>query len=469
MRTNDSLKYVKHAGHSHDAKCEQMGMFDSHEMTTHHVFTWEADTGAGTVTKTDIHSQEATCQSYSDFLGSIHENDAHLFKAAVAFAPQQKRRRFELSLRISVNGAYQRHQIKGMACLHDAGFFATGLYYNEDTAGAQTSRLEYLEKRDVLTGLVNSQTLDALFADTAKYGMYPQTLVVADIDRFKDINDTLGYHAGNTLIKNVASVLEECFAGAEMVARIGGGQYCAVYAGEGLLEIDNKIKEARMMLHGMYLNLIKAEVSFGYAVADQDSDFCTLYGQAMRIIKRSRNARKVLASCSVIDSLNSIIEAKVGWGKRQTRLQSLSTHIARILGCDEECIDMVKVLAKIVDIGLIGIDEQLLKKRASLTGPEREQYDNHVEIGRGIISCVDEVADLEDLYLDIFKRYDEWHDAIELPSRILAGVIGFDDIVSSCPAVSFRDIKDRFTQKSESEYCPGVVSAILSVAGKHYV
>ena len=83
------------------------------------------------------------------------------------------------------------------------------------------------------------------------------------------------------------------------------------------------------------------------------------------------------------------------------------------------------------------------------------------------MEAIDEVAVYEPLYLDIFKRYDEWQDAIALPSRIVAGAMGFDDIATSAPNISFSQIKNRMIKKRGSLYCPDVVDAIMDVA-KHY-
>lgn len=469
MQTHDShIKHDHHANLSHHKNHQQLGMFDNTENQINGIYIWEADLSSKQIVQTDVDTKLDTRISCVDFFGRVHANDASKLKRALEFSSGQKRRPIDVDIRLSSGGAYQQYKVKGVAFCRGEDSFAAGIIYNAEIASAQAARLHYLEKHDALTGLVNSQTLDALFGEISEYGMYPQTLVVADIDRFKEINDTLGYHAGNTLIRNVADVIKECFVDAELIARIGGGQYCAIYAGQDQLEIDNKIKEARMQLHGMYLNLIKAEVSFGYAVTDQDSGFCSLYSEAMSKIRRSRNTRKVLKSCSVVDDLNRVIEAKLGWGKRQTRLQSLATQIATGLECSEECIETIKVLAKIADIGLISVSDHLLKNRATLTDEQCDEYNGYIELGRSLISSIDEVSEFESLYLDIFKRYDEWQDAIALPSRIVAGAKGFDDIVSASTSVKFKDIKAKFLEKRGGEYCPEVADAILAVAKKHY-
>lgn len=470
MHFYDSLntQSIIRTNFSYHTTFEQLKMFDTPGMRTSSMFAFEADIGKGIVIKTDIINCLETRISVEEFMRQIYDDDISKFKQVIEYCSGHPPKRIDIEIRVSVGGVIRKHKLKGMVYSKEGHAYMAGLFYDMENAAAQAARLEYLEKYDIKSGLANAQMLDATFEDISRYGMYPQTMIVADIDRFKDINDSLGYHAGDTLIKNVADVLKDCFFDAEIIARISGGEYCAVYAGKSRLEIDHKIKEAQMMLHGMYLNLIKAEVSFGYAVIEKGSDFCTLYSQSTQRLRRVRNMRRILSSNSIIDSINRGIEQRVNWGKRQTRLLSLSTQIAGNLGCDEECAETLKVLAKIADLGLIGIDAQLIKKRSSLSEEEYSQYMSHVEVGRDIIASIDEVAEFEGLYLDIFKRYDEWQDAIALPSRILAGAIGFDDLMSVSPRVSFSQIKERFQNKRSKEYCPYVADAILSVAKKHY-
>jgi hypothetical protein len=72
-----------------------------------------------------------------------------------------------------------------------------------------------------------------------------------------------------------------------MIAAIGGGEFCVVYAGKSQLELVNKIKQTRMMLHGMYMNLVKTDVSFGYSSAERPESFWRPIRQALSRMRRT--------------------------------------------------------------------------------------------------------------------------------------------------------------------------------------
>lgn len=456
--------------HSNHAVCEQIGMFDSVGVPGYaqELIAWEADFLSGDFMITNLKTGREEVLPFEQLLENIHEDDITPLRSAVSFISSYERRQINLIIRYYHEGMMHSYEVKGMAVANDDRVFAVGYAYNQRLSDPLKKNLEYLEDYDALTGLSSASALDAFVKDFFRFSMYPQTVIVAKIDRFNEINNLFGYNEGNTLIKNVADVIKECFFDAEIIARIGGGEYCAVYAGKGHLEIDNKIKQARMMLHGMYVNLIKTDVSFGYVAAEESISFCDLYLKALGKIRKNSAINAVLTERTVIDSMNSIVEKKMGWGKRQVRLQSLSSQVAAAFGCSEECINEIKVLAKVADIGLISVDDRLIENRLNLTGKELDEYMRHVTYGKEIISRMPELKDMQEVYLDVFKRYDQWYDALPLASRIIAGVRGFDDIVSS-GTVSLDDITNRLVEMRGKKYCPRVVDAIIGVAGKAYV
>ncbi len=464
------FEQMEHPGYPFDANhagCGQAGVFDKAGIPENTIYAFEADFFSGDISLTDLNSGQEKTLALKHVLENVHPDDVAAVQSAISFISGFERRSIHLKIRYMNEEGSRCFEVKGMALSRDDRVFAIGCMYDDRLVESRDERLEFLEKHDALTGFANAAAFDAFVSDFFKFGMYPQTLIVAKIDRFNEINNAFGYNAGNTLIKNVAEVIKECFFDAEIIARIGGGEYCVVYAGKSPLEIDNKIKQTRMMLHGMYMNLVKTDVSFGYSSAEKAVSFCDLYRQALNKMRKISAMHTVLTENTMIDSINGIIETKAAWGKRPVRLQSLSSQVAAVLGCGEECIDVVKVLAKIADIGFIGLNNDLIKNRLNLADDDYDEFMQHVDFGKKIIGKIDELKDLQELYKSVFKRYDEHPGRIPLPSRIIAGVRGFDDIVSAHRAGG-QDITEQFMETRGKQFCPEVVDAIVDVACRHY-
>ena len=89
-------------------------------------------------------------------------------------------------------------------------------------------RVEYLAYHDGLTALPNRSLFNKLLSQAISQSQrHSRKLAVAfiDLDRFKQINDTLGHEAGDDLLKQVASRLKECLRDSDAVARLGGDEF----------------------------------------------------------------------------------------------------------------------------------------------------------------------------------------------------------------------------------------------------
>ncbi|MEP7314107.1 MAG: EAL domain-containing protein [Pseudomonadota bacterium] len=90
------------------------------------------------------------------------------------------------------------------------------------------ARAEYLAFHDGLTGLPNRSMFSKLLSQSINESRrYDRKLAVAflDLDRFKQLNDTLGHEAGDQLLQQVAVRLKECVRDSDTVARLGGDEF----------------------------------------------------------------------------------------------------------------------------------------------------------------------------------------------------------------------------------------------------
>jgi GGDEF domain-containing protein len=91
--------------------------------------------------------------------------------------------------------------------------------------------------RDPLTGLYNRRFFDESLAqniETARRYNRGLCLVLFDLDRFKEVNDTLGHEAGDAVLKTFARLLLETARKADIVCRIGGDEFAAILPETGL-------------------------------------------------------------------------------------------------------------------------------------------------------------------------------------------------------------------------------------------
>jgi diguanylate cyclase (GGDEF)-like protein len=103
-------------------------------------------------------------------------------------------------------------------------------YFSQAIRNAQEhSRMKNLAMLDSLTNLYNRRIFDeALTQKVNRHDMRPVSLLLIDLDNFKQVNDTFGHQAGDQVLKTVAKILKESCRGHDLVARFGGEEFAII-------------------------------------------------------------------------------------------------------------------------------------------------------------------------------------------------------------------------------------------------
>jgi diguanylate cyclase (GGDEF)-like protein len=89
-------------------------------------------------------------------------------------------------------------------------------------------KLEHQSQHDGLTGLPNRALFMERLAKTLQNVLSPPSVLLIDLDRFKDVNDTLGHHVGDLLLQQVTARFGEVLKTIDTLARLGGDEFAVL-------------------------------------------------------------------------------------------------------------------------------------------------------------------------------------------------------------------------------------------------
>jgi diguanylate cyclase (GGDEF)-like protein len=131
---------------------------------------------------------------------------------------------------------------------------------------------------DELTGLANRRFLYECLRRALAAGKRegsPVTLVIADLDGFKELNDTLGHHAGDLLLKQVGPRVRDCLRAGDTLARLGGDEFAVLMPrmdADAAIEVVERIRATLDRAFAVRGLTVHIEASIGLASFPEHAD-----------------------------------------------------------------------------------------------------------------------------------------------------------------------------------------------------
>jgi diguanylate cyclase (GGDEF)-like protein/PAS domain S-box-containing protein len=162
-------------------------------------------------------------------------------------------------------------------------------------------RLTELTLHDALTGLANR----VLFADRlahaverARHTRERIMVLFIDLDRFKDVNDTLGHAAGDELLRQAAERMRKAVRPADTIARLGGDEFTVlcedIEAEHGAGWVADRLSDVLERPFALFGSTTSIGVSIGIAMSDGNEDAEALLSRADAAMYRTKKDRRDL-------------------------------------------------------------------------------------------------------------------------------------------------------------------------------
>ncbi|OEH86430.1 hypothetical protein BHU72_13510 [Desulfuribacillus stibiiarsenatis] len=335
--------------------------------------------------------------------------------------------------------------------------------------------IRYLSFNDKLTGLFNRAFFEEELKRLDEEQFLPLSIIMADVNGLKLVNDAFGHMAGDKLIKNVARALSQSTRTQDVVARWGGDEFAIILPNTdeaGVTSVCNRVKS---ICAKTTPDPIVISVALGSATKiDAKQENIELIKQAentmyVNKLKEGRNNRRKIILSILDDNTKSAYETQA----HIQRVEQLTTELGNALELDLGKIEELTLLARIHDIGKVAVPNEILQKNEGLSEDEWDIVRKHSEIGYRIISTYPEYAQVADEILAHHERWDGTGyprqlkgEEIPLGARILSLVEAYEVMVAGRPyqeAMTHEQAMKEIIDCSGTQFDPHIVKKFIKV------
>lgn len=338
--------------------------------------------------------------------------------------------------------------------------------------------IRYLSYHDALTGLYNR----AFFEEEGKRldnGHYlPLSVIMGDINGLKLTNDIFGHAEGDKLISGIANILNKCCRSKDIVARVGGDEFC-------ILLPQTKGDIAQAICRRIYKSCEEYEsgldrekppylsISLGYATkTNMLESLESIMKDAEEFMYKHKLLERKNLHSSIISSIKTtLFEKSHETVEHAERLAELSKAVGQALNLTDEQLNELNLLATLHDIGKMSIDNNILTKPESLTEEEWSHIKKHPEVGYRIAQASPELISIADYILSHHEHWDGSGypqglsgEAIPLLSRILIVIDTYDAMTQDKPyrkAMSKDAAIAEIVKNAGTQFDPAIVKIFI--------
>lgn len=337
--------------------------------------------------------------------------------------------------------------------------------------------MAYMSLHDRLTDLYNRVYFEEEIQRLNYSRLYPISIISADIDGLKLINDTMGHSTGDDLLRSFAEILKANMRSSDVVSRFGGDEFAAILVSTDRPTAERVIERIRKAVARYNESRSGPFLSFSMGVATSNNGESSLLDclkLADDLMYRDKLSRSNSVRSQMVNTLLlTLAEKDHISGGHASRLQEMAIKLGKRMGLNSDQLVDLSLFAQVHDLGKVGIPDRILFKPGKLTEEEWAIMKLHPEKGYRIAVSSPDLSTVADLILRHHERWDGKGyplglEKTEIPieCRILSIVDAYDAMTNDrpyCKARSHSEALKEIERCAGTQFDPKIVEEFLKM------
>ncbi|MDQ6779623.1 MAG: diguanylate cyclase [Candidatus Eremiobacteraeota bacterium] len=350
-----------------------------------------------------------------------------------------------------------------------------------------------LADNDALTGLAHQRSVQERLSyelKRARRAGAPLALLMMDIDKFKQFNDTYGHQVGDRVLREVADILRRVARATDVIGRYGGDEFCAILPDTDRQaayifkeRLEQEIGRKPFAIDDQ--QVIPIRLSIGVAVypeeCEEGHELLGVADAALYAAKRGES-RHAVSGDDLLSTLEgdllrfgAFIAALANSGRvkleQLVKANKLAARYALVAGLTDHERDVLVAAATLADIGELAIPGILFSKPGKLEKEDYEIIKRHPRLGHEMLSAMRDGDEIALAVLHHQERFDGTGypdglvgEHIPATSRILAAIGAYAAMTSDRPhrrALSELEARKELQAFAGSQFDPHVVALFM--------
>jgi len=282
------------------------------------------------------------------------------------------------------------------------------LQEKENVIKVEKDLIEYQAYHDQLTELYNRRFFEEEIERLDTKRQLPISIIMADVNGLKIINDTYGHSAGDELLEKTAEILNDSIRQEDILARWAGDEFVILLPQTTLKKAQKIMKRMKEECEKVGEKDIPISIGMGVATKKRvDQNIKKVLEEADNNMYQNKLSESRSVNNKIVQNLINTLGTKSSETREHAmRMTGLAHDLGEKLGLTLSEMNNLSLLATLHDIGKTTISEEILNKPGNLTEKEWEIIKEHPERGYKITSASKEFAVVAE---DILHHHEHWN------------------------------------------------------------